>query len=98
MTRDHQDAAERLNAVDETEESRSLGGVGTADSVVSNREMQIGTLGVDAHLDVSRSRVFGRVRKGFGDNVVRGHLGESGNRLSTQGPVRRGPRSGGPAP
>ena len=75
VTRDRQGAAERLDAVDETEESRSLGGVGTADSVVSNREMQIGTLGVDAHLNFSRSRVFGRVRKGFGDNVVRGHLG-----------------------
>jgi hypothetical protein len=57
----------------EAGEPRSSGGVGSADSVVSNREVQVGAVEFDVHSYLGRLCVFGRVGEGFGDDVVGGH-------------------------
>jgi len=67
LTRDGQPAAERLNAVMETGEAGSPGGIGSTDSVVSNRQMHVVALDIDANVNRRSLGVFGRVRQGFGN-------------------------------
>jgi hypothetical protein len=67
VTRDGQRAAEHLDAVAQTGDSGSFGSVGSADSVVSNRQVQVLALGIDANFRHRRLCVFGRVREGLGD-------------------------------
>lgn len=56
---------ERLDAVAEADESGPLGEVGSTNSVVLNCNAEVRSLGVDAHVDLGRLRMLGRVRKCF---------------------------------
>src|SRR5258707_7760268 len=74
-------AAERLDAVNEAGESRSFTDIGSPDSVILNREMEIGVVGIDAHVDLGRLCVLGGVGEGFGNDVIGGDFAGFGQPL-----------------
>jgi hypothetical protein len=74
LTRDGQLAAEGSDAVGQTDEPGPIGGIGSTDSVVVDREVQDGTPAGYVHAYLGGSRVFGRVGERFGDDVVGTHF------------------------
>ena len=67
-------AAEGLDAVAETDESRPLSGVGSPDPVIADREQDDPFLSRDLDVHDRRFRVLGGVRQRLRDEVVGGHL------------------------
>ena len=66
-----------------TRSTRPLGGVGSPDAIVSNRQMQLGIVGFDGHFHHRGSGVFSRVGQRLGYDVIGPTSTESGNRRST---------------
>jgi anti-sigma B factor antagonist len=64
--------AQRLYAVTEADESRSLVRSGAAATVVADREPDTSVVRIHVDEHDGRLRVLRRVREGFGDDVVRG--------------------------
>src|ERR1700737_188065 len=60
VTRDLQCAAKRLDAVHQAGESGTFAHVGSPDSIVSNRKMEVGIVGFAAHLALGGSSRLGR--------------------------------------
>ena len=50
VTRDLHRAAERFDTVPEAGEARAFAYLGSPDSVIVNQEMEIGVVGIDAHV------------------------------------------------
>src|SRR6202171_403594 len=70
VTRDRHRAAERFDTIHQSGEARAFAYLGSPDSVIVNGEMEIGVVGIDAHVDLTRSCVLGDVGERFGDDVI----------------------------
>jgi hypothetical protein len=67
-------AAHGLDPVDQPDQPRPLGRVGSPDPVISNEQAKVVLFGVDANVHLGGSSVLGHVREGFGDDVVGGNF------------------------
>ena len=74
LTEDPRRAAACLDAVDQADEPGPFGCVGSTDSIVSNRQMQVLTADLGGHIYLGGLCVFRRVGEGFGDDVVGSNL------------------------
>lgn len=75
MARDLQLAAEGFYAVGQADEARPFGGVGAAEAIVADGEVQVRAFGPGVDVDTGCLRIFGRVRECFCRNVIRGYFG-----------------------
>ena len=70
-------AAERLDPVDQADQSRPLADVSSTYAVVVNRQVKVRTLGFDAHPDFRSVSVLGRICECFCNDVVSGQFNRS---------------------